>query len=131
MTSSSSTLRDSAGVARARRRLTCVRNEPGADQLAHHDRQVGGDGHHAVLQVVVQLSAVVRDLDHLRGKNEGKSIYGGRFTGRRGRRLCDSSDEVVTEDPHGCIQVQATRVVIISSVERLRWRSGGGLKGRT
>lgn len=118
-------------IVRARRRLTCMRNEPGADQLAHHDRQVGGDGHHAVLQVVVQLSAVVRDLDHLRGKNEGKSIYGGRFAGRRGRRLCDSSDEVVTEDPHGCIQVQATRVVIISSVERLRWRCGGGLKGRT
>lgn len=46
-------------------RLTCMWNETGADQLAHHDSQVGGNRHHSVLQVVVQLSAVVCDLDHL------------------------------------------------------------------
>lgn len=71
-------------VTQARHRLTCVRNEPGTDQLADHDRQVGGDGHHAVLQVVVQLSTVVCDLDHLRKKIRGVDLQGVVELGREG-----------------------------------------------
>ena len=40
-------------------------NKPSADQLPHHHCQVGSDGSHAVFQVVVQLHAVLCDLDHL------------------------------------------------------------------
>lgn len=40
-------------------------NEAGAHQLAHHHGQVGGDGHHPVLQVVVELRAILWNLNHL------------------------------------------------------------------
>lgn len=46
--------------------ITCMRNEAGPNQLAHHYGQVGGDRHHSVLQVVVQLCAIIGNLDHLR-----------------------------------------------------------------
>ena len=43
-----------------------VSDQPRSHQLAHQDGQVGGDRHHAVLQVLVQLAAVLLDLDNLR-----------------------------------------------------------------
>lgn len=44
---------------------TGVGDEPGADELADHGREVGGDGEHAVLEVFVELSAVLADGDDL------------------------------------------------------------------
>ena len=40
-------------------------DKPSSDKLPHHNRQVGSDGSHTVFQVVVQLHAVLCDLDHL------------------------------------------------------------------
>ena len=48
--------------------LTSVCDESGSDQLTNEDCEVGGDGHHTVLEVVVQLGAVLRDLNDLIGK---------------------------------------------------------------
>lgn len=39
--------------------VTSVGDEARADQLAHHNRQIRGDSHHSVLQVVIELSAVL------------------------------------------------------------------------
>lgn len=51
-----------------------MRDETGSDQLSHHHGQVGGDGRHSVLQVVVQLSSVLCDINHLQ-KRKKKKVY--------------------------------------------------------
>ncbi len=43
-----------------------VRNESGSDQLADEDGQVWSDGNHAILQILVQLTAVLLNFDDLR-----------------------------------------------------------------
>lgn len=45
--------------------LTRMRYETGSDQLSHHDRQIGRDSHHTVLQIIVQLCAIICDFNHL------------------------------------------------------------------
>lgn len=42
-----------------------MRDEPSPHQFSHHDCQIGRDGHHAVFQVVIQLSAILRDFNNL------------------------------------------------------------------
>ena len=42
-----------------------VRNETRAHQFAHQRRQVGRNRQHAILQILVQLIAIVRYLEHL------------------------------------------------------------------
>jgi len=79
-----------------------MRDETGSDQLAHHHSQVGGDGHHSVLQIVVQLSAVLRDVNDLQKKRDKTYITAsGRLTGHGGTvaKSSDCSEEVVTEKP--------------------------------
>ena len=41
-------------------------NEPGPDQFPHQHGEVGGNGQHAVLEVVIQLGPVLGDLNHLK-----------------------------------------------------------------
>ena len=45
-----------------------VRDESGAHQFADDDGEVGRDGVHAVLQVLVELQAVGGEVQHLRGE---------------------------------------------------------------
>ena len=44
---------------------SCVGDEPGAHQLAYQDCEVWRDGHHAVLEVLVELRAVLGNVDNL------------------------------------------------------------------
>ena len=48
-----------------------VRDQPGANQLADKHREVRGDRHHSVLQVLIELSSVLLDLHHLRKRMIG------------------------------------------------------------
>lgn len=48
-----------------------VRDQPGAHQLADKHREVRGDRHHSVLQVLVELTSVLLDLNHLRKRMIG------------------------------------------------------------
>ena len=43
----------------------CMCDQARTDELADHDREVGGNGIHAVLEVVVELGAVLADGDNL------------------------------------------------------------------
>jgi len=45
--------------------LTCLGDEPRADQFAEENREIWGQRMHPVLQVVVQLGTVVGHFDDL------------------------------------------------------------------
>lgn len=75
---------------------TCMWDETGPDQLAHHDRQVGGNRYHPVLQVVVQLTAVICNLNHLWQSTIWLTLRNDWMKESCGQS--DRSDEVVTEN---------------------------------
>mmetsp|Transcript_56389 Transcript_56389/g.114897 ORF Transcript_56389/g.114897 Transcript_56389/m.114897 type:complete len:517 (+) Transcript_56389:1025-2575(+) len=57
-----------SGLLRKVEQAAGVRDETGANELAHHHGQVRRDGVHAVLEVLEQLGAVLGQVDHLVGQ---------------------------------------------------------------
>ena len=53
--------------------LTSMWDKASAHQFSHHHSQVGGDGRHTVLQIVVKLCAVLWNIDHL-GRTKNKTV---------------------------------------------------------
>ena len=46
--------------------LTCMGNESSSDKFANKYSQVGSNGCHTILEVIIELSTVISDFNHLK-----------------------------------------------------------------
>ena len=104
--------------------LTGMSHKSRAHQLSHHQRQVRGNRHHPILQVLIQLSSVPRYLYHLGNRSHVLIIHVASFPvfqswegslGSRSSHLITEMDDVLNVFLGDLLEVH----YIITSIDSL------------